>query len=153
MINPYMILGGIVAIAGTFGTGLKVGSMYQSGRCDAKLLTQLETNSTVLFRKDERIQKCEAQVGKINETVAQQGKELAAKISADARSRQQAQDAAAERDADLAIAQQRVRDALAELKGKLDETDFGECAGTTVPDDLNRLFNEFLATPEGSSGP
>lgn len=145
MINPYAVIAGIVAVGGAFGLGVKVGAEFEKGACDGRLLTEAQVATQVINKKEGELAQCRAQVDKINLTVAEQSDKIQTLLRADQRARQAAQQEARQRDVELAEAQARVQAALSRLKDTIDETDFGECAGAIVPDNLNSLLNDALA--------
>jgi len=144
MINPYMIIGGLAAVGGFFVLGVQVGSSYATGQCDSSRLADSQNASKIIFAKEAQLTQCEAQVSAINATVAQQGRKIATMLANDQRKRDAAQSEAIERDAELRAAQERVRDALTQLRSDINEGDFGVCAGESVPDDLIGLLNDAL---------
>lgn len=149
--NPYMMIAAIASVGGSFAFGVYVGNGYASGRCDGRIYAEAVTATEVLNRKDRELEQCRSQVDEINSTVAEQGRKLSGLLAKDAKERRIAQAEAAARDRDLVDSQKRVREALLKLKDTINEADFGECAGSIVPDDLNRLLNDALA--EGSGQP
>ena len=145
MINPYMIVAGIVGAAATFGTGFLAGMEVEGGRCDGRLLSEMMGATQVLDLKNNELTQARAQIDKFNRAVDQQKNEIAALRRQEAAARAEAQEEARERAIAAEQARNALQNVLSQLKVTIDETDFGPCAGEPIPDNFVELLNAALA--------
>lgn len=149
MFNPWAAVAGIVGVISIFGLGVKLGTEFESGKADGKLLQAMQAASDVVDIKNGELEQCRASVAAINETVAQQGKKLARAYANDSAARRKAEAEARERDQANQERQKAVIEALTKLKGGIENADFGVCAGERADSDYIGLLNETLATARG----
>ncbi|MEL6754932.1 MAG: hypothetical protein AAFP81_00740 [Pseudomonadota bacterium] len=151
MINPYMIIGGLAAIGGSFVLGVQVGSNFASGQCNSTRLADAQNSSKIIFSKEAQLTQCEAQVDKFNQAIISQEKQINAFRREQTEAREKAASESRLRDAEIAASQIRVQSALNKLKGQLDELELSPCAGAIVDTSLIELLNTELRTAAGSN--
>ncbi len=147
---PRLIVGGVAAI-GVFGLGYKVGGEMAASSFKGKIIQQAEISTQIIDRKEGDIEQCRAQVSKINETVAAQGRKLAGKLEADAKARRLAASEAKIREAESKVRMTRVMEALADIRQGIDDGKFDACVGTDADPEFVRLLNDALT--EGGDSP
>lgn len=149
--NPYLILAGIVGAMATFGSGFLVGKEFESGQCDGRLLSEMESVNKLIAIKDDAIAQRDGQIDKINVAIDAQKDEIAALRRQEAAARDEAASMARERALAAEQAREALRNVLSQLKDAIDNEDFGVCAGERVPDNFVQLLNDASAA-EASLG-
>ena len=149
MISPAGIIGALVGVAVTFGLGVKVGATFEAGRADGKLLKAAQQANALFNTKVNELTQCRAEVSKFNEATESQSRQLATIRANQAEARKVAARDAAEREERSAESREALLTALGGLREKIDEMDFGVCAGEPVPDDFISLLNDATAAASG----
>lgn len=154
--NPMFPIAGIAAlvgIAGSFGTGFLMGKSWEEGRSAQKLLDYAKGADEVLNLRTAERDLCFGQVDEFNASVDAQKDQIIALRRAQDAARIAAQEDAAQRELAVSRANDALIDALEALKGKIDATDFGACAGEFVPPDYTSLLNDALRAARAGGAP
>lgn len=146
MMNPYVIVSILVALGGSFGFGWQVRGEFVKGHYTEKMLNAANQASDVIEIKNGEIKACQAELSKVNSANAANIRKNNQLIQADVEARNQARAEARERDAERAAANERVRTALLDLKGSIEDAteNFGACAGEPMPDNFRGLLNDAI---------
>lgn len=149
MINPAIFLGAIVGAGAVFGLGVTVGFEWGEGKSERyylKLLkSEAQTASDLIDVKNGQINQCHAQVDEINRVTAETEQRINAMLSEDAQERQRAQREARARAVAATERNDRLIDALQNLKDNIDASNLNPCMGEPVDPDYVGLLNDALA--------
>jgi hypothetical protein len=144
-----------IAIAGAlaaFGTGYWAGN-NAGERAGAKLALNAATIAAKeVVIKEVQVEKCEAEVTKVNEATTKQAVKTVELIETDQALRKQAEQRAIKREAERDKRLQAAFSTLDELKGMIDAGAFQGCANESVGAELVGMLNAALAA-EDSGGP
>lgn len=149
MINPYMILAGIMGVVGSFGAGFMVGKEFETGQCDGRLIAEMRLASTVYDKKVSDLDQCQAEVSKFNRSVSAQKDEIAALRRSQDAAREEAQAEARDREVKAERSREALRNVLLQLRDTINDEDFGQCAGESVPDNYISLLNNAIDRTAG----
>lgn len=147
--NPLIIGAAAAAVTGAFALGAKVGSDIEAGKGKNRIIEEMQNATLVLDRKDGELEQCRAEVDKINTTVAAQGSKLAGLMAEDRRKREKATADAIARDRASQERLGAVLSTLGELRSKIDDGQFGVCAGELVPGEFVSLLNDAISAGGG----
>ena len=142
-----LAIGGI-AIAGAFGLGYSTGAKNAAATYSSRLISEMEGTSAALYRKDEEIALCQAQVEKINRSLADQGRKLAQEMARDRKARAAAQQEQINQSQQSKLRLERAVTALEEIGKVVTSDDFqDECAGADADKRIVGLLNDALRAP------
>lgn len=143
----------IVGAVFVFGAGYWTGYGHGKDKGAALALKTAELAAKEVVIREAQVEKCQAQVGKVNEATAEQAVKTVEMIKADQIARQQAERRAVAREKEYQKRQEAAFATLDELRRQIDAGAFQGCANERVGAELVGMLNSALGAGEGSDSP
>jgi hypothetical protein len=145
------IVAPIVGAVFLFGSGYWTGHGHGKNKGAALALKATQIAAQEVVVREVQVEKCQAEVGKVNEATAEQGKRTVELIETDQALRKQAEQRAIRREAESQKRLDAAFSTLSELKGMIDAGAFQGCANESVGSDLVGMLNAALDAENGNS--
>lgn len=145
------IIAPIVGVVVIFGAGYWTGYGHGEDRGTKIAYRAAEAAAKEIVVHEVQVEKCQAEVGKVNEATAAQAVETVKLVKADQELRKQAEQRAVRREADTQRRLEAAFSTLNELKEQIDAGAFQGCANERIGDDLVGMLNAALDAENGSN--
>lgn len=146
------IVAPIVGAVFVFGAGYYTGYGQGKDRGTAIAYRAAEAAAKEITVREVQVEKCEAEVSKVNEATTQQAVETVKLVKADQELRKQAEQRAVRREAETQRRLDAAFSTLDELRKQIDAGAFQGCANERIGTDLVGMLNAALEA-EGSDNP
>lgn len=152
MYGPLLkIVGPIVGVVLLFGAGYWTGYGQGKNAGEALAYRAAEAAAQEIVVREVQVEKCQAEVGKVNEATAAQAVETVKLVKADQELRKQAEQRAVRREAETQRRLEAAFTTLDELRKQIDAGAFKGCANESVGSDLVGMLNAALAAEDGGN--
>lgn len=145
------IIGPIVGVVLIFGAGYWTGYGHGEDRGTKIAYRAAEAAAQEIVVREVQVEKCQAEVGKVNEATAAQAVETVKLVKVDQELRKQAEQRAVRREAETQRRLDAAFSTLNELKEQIDAGAFKGCANEHVGADLVGMLNAALAAENGDN--
>lgn len=145
------IIGPIVGVVVIFGAGYWTGYGHGEDRGTKIAYRAAEAAAKEIVVHEVQVEKCQAEVGKVNEATAAQAVETVKLVKVDQELRKQAEQRAIRREAETQRRLDAAFSTLDELRKQIDAGAFKGCANEHVGADLVGMLNAALAAENGNN--
>jgi len=145
------IIGPIVGVVIIFGAGYWTGYGHGEDRGTKIAYRAAEAAAKEIVVHEVQVEKCQAEVGKVNEATAAQAVETVKLVKVDQELRKQAEQRAIRREAETQRRLDAAFSTLDELRKQIDAGAFQGCANERIGTDLVGMLNAALAAENGNS--
>lgn len=152
MAGPLLkIIAPVVGVVLLFGAGYWTGYGQGKDRGVAIAYAAAEAAAEEIVVREVQVEKCQAEVGKVNEATAAQAVETVKLVKADQELRKQAEQRAVRREAETQRRLDAAFSTLDELRKQIDAGAFKGCANESVGADLVGMLNAALDAENGDN--